>query len=60
MGKLYKCNEVNGSRLVLRKNWFAALWTEVCLVFPVVEAIKAGYEVYAVEDASDGTSFDST
>uniref|UniRef100_I2Q3N0 Nicotinamidase-like amidase n=1 Tax=Desulfovibrio sp. U5L TaxID=596152 RepID=I2Q3N0_9BACT len=34
----------------------AALWTEVCLVFPVLEAIAAGYEVYAVEDASGGTS----
>lgn len=34
----------------------AALWTEVCLAFPTLEALKAGYEVYAVEDASGGTS----
>jgi nicotinamidase-related amidase len=34
----------------------AALWTEVCLTFPALEAIQAGYEVYAVEDASGGTS----
>jgi nicotinamidase-related amidase len=34
----------------------AALWTEVCLAFPALEALKAGYEVYAVEDASGGTS----
>ena len=34
----------------------AALWTEVCLAFPTLDAIKAGYEVYAVEDASGGTS----
>ncbi|WP_224982901.1 hydrolase [Geomonas agri] len=34
----------------------AALWTEVCLAFPVLEAMKAGFEVYAVEDASGGTS----
>jgi nicotinamidase-related amidase len=34
----------------------AALWTEVCLAFPALEAIKAGHEVYAVEDASGGTS----
>jgi nicotinamidase-related amidase len=34
----------------------AALWTEVCLAFPALEAIKAGFEVYAVEDASGGTS----
>ncbi len=39
-----------------KKLIIAALWTEVCLAFPALEAIKAGYEVYAVEDASGGTS----
>lgn len=39
-----------------KKLIMAALWTEVCLVFPALEAMKAGYEVYAVEDASGGTS----
>ena len=39
-----------------KKLIMAALWTEVCLAFPALEAIKAGYEVYAVEDASGGTS----
>jgi nicotinamidase-related amidase len=39
-----------------KKLVMAALWTEVCLAFPALEAIKAGYEVYAVEDASGGTS----
>jgi nicotinamidase-related amidase len=34
----------------------AALWTEVCLAFPALDAMKAGFEVYAVEDASGGTS----
>ncbi|KAB0665609.1 hydrolase [Oryzomonas japonica] len=34
----------------------AALWTEVCLTFPALEAMRAGFEVYAVEDASGGTS----
>jgi len=34
----------------------AALWTEVCLAFPAIQALEAGYEVYAVEDASGGTS----
>lgn len=34
----------------------AALWTEVCLAFPALEALKAGYDVYAVEDASGETS----
>lgn len=39
-----------------KKLIMAALWTEVCLTFPALEAIKAGYEIYAVEDASGGTS----
>ncbi|MDD2539653.1 MAG: hydrolase [Desulfuromonadaceae bacterium] len=34
----------------------AALWTEVCLTFPALEALEAGFEVYGVEDASGGTS----
>lgn len=39
-----------------KKLIMSALWTEVCLAFPALEALKAGYEVYAVEDASGGTS----
>jgi nicotinamidase-related amidase len=39
-----------------KKLVMAALWTEVCLTFPALEAIKAGYDVYAVEDASGGTT----
>ncbi|MBP7865530.1 MAG: hydrolase [Acidobacteria bacterium] len=39
-----------------KKLVMAALWTEVCLAFPALEALQAGYEVYAVEDASGGTS----
>lgn len=39
-----------------KKLVMAALWTEVCLAFPALEALRAGYEVYAVEDASGGTS----
>ncbi len=34
----------------------AALWTEVCLTMPALEALEAGYEVYFVTDASGGTS----
>lgn len=34
----------------------AGLWTEVCVTMPAIEALKAGYEVYAVTDASGGTS----
>jgi len=39
-----------------KKLVMAALWTEVCLAFPALEAIRAGFDVYAVEDASGGTS----
>jgi len=39
-----------------KKLVMAALWTEVCLTFPALEAIRAGFEVYAVEDASGGTT----
>jgi nicotinamidase-related amidase len=34
----------------------AALWTEVCLVFPALDALREGYEVYPIVDAVGGTS----
>lgn len=43
-------------RIGRKKLVMAALWTEVCLTFPAIEAIRDGYEVYAVVDASGGTS----
>jgi nicotinamidase-related amidase len=39
-----------------KKLVIAALWSEVCLTFPALQALEAGYEVYAVVDASGGTS----
>ncbi len=39
-----------------KKIVMAALWTEVCLAFPAISAIEAGYEVYAVVDASAASS----
>jgi nicotinamidase-related amidase len=39
-----------------KKLIMVALWTEVCLVFPALDALHAGYEVYAVVDAVGGTS----
>jgi nicotinamidase-related amidase len=33
-----------------------ALWTEACLTFPALDALKEGYEVYVVVDAVGGTS----
>ncbi len=42
-----------------KKLIIAALWTEVCLVFPALDLLKDGYEVFAVSDASGGTSVDA-
>lgn len=39
-----------------RKLIMAALWTEVCLVHPALDALADGYEVYPVVDAVGGTS----
>jgi nicotinamidase-related amidase len=33
-----------------------ALWTEVCLAFPALDALGEGFEVYPVVDAVGGTS----
>src|SRR3954471_21064544 len=43
-------------RIGRKKLVIAALWTEACLCFPAIQAIEAGYEVYAVEDACGDTS----
>lgn len=42
-----------------RKLIMGALWTEVCLVFPVLDLLQEGYEVYAVSDSMGGTSVDA-
>ncbi len=42
-----------------RKLIIAGLWTEVCLVFPALDMLHDGFEVYAVSDASGGTSADA-
>ncbi len=39
-----------------RKLIMTALWTEVCLAFPALDAIQEGYEVYVPVDAVGGTS----
>src|SRR5579863_3777095 len=39
-----------------KKLIMAALWTEVCLAFPALDAISDGFEVYPVVDAVAGTS----
>lgn len=37
----------------------AALWTEVCLAFPALDALRDGYQVYPVVDAVGGTSLEA-
>jgi nicotinamidase-related amidase len=39
-----------------RKLIVGALWTEACLLFPTLDAIAEGYEVYPVVDALGGTT----
>jgi nicotinamidase-related amidase len=34
----------------------AALWTEVCLAMPTIQALAEGYDVFIVTDASGGVS----
>jgi nicotinamidase-related amidase len=42
-----------------KKLIMCALWTEVCLAFPALDAMRAGYEVYPVVDAVGGTSLEA-
>jgi nicotinamidase-related amidase len=42
-----------------KKIVMAALWTEICLAMPALHAQGEGYEVYAVTDASGGTSLEA-
>jgi nicotinamidase-related amidase len=39
-----------------RKLILCALWTEICMAFPALDAIREGYDVYPVVDAIGGTS----
>jgi hypothetical protein len=39
-----------------KKLIMTALWTEVCLAFPMLDALREGYEVYPVVDAVGETS----
>ncbi|MDQ1461533.1 MAG: hypothetical protein QOI08_3017 [Actinomycetota bacterium] len=36
-----------------------ALWTEICLAFPSLDAMREGFEIYPVVDAVGGTSPDA-
>ncbi|HSN99384.1 MAG TPA: hydrolase [Candidatus Nanopelagicales bacterium] len=46
-------------RIGRKKLIMAGLWTEVCLAQTVISAIKDGYEVYFVTDASGGVSVEA-
>ena len=39
-----------------KKLIIAGLWTEVCVAFPTLDALRAGYQVYFVVDAIGGVS----
>jgi nicotinamidase-related amidase len=39
-----------------RKLILCALWTEICMAFTALDALREGYEVYPVVDAIGGTS----
>src|SRR5438477_10338615 len=42
-----------------KKLIMAALWTEVCLAMPAIQAMGEGYEVYIVTDASGGVTVEA-
>jgi nicotinamidase-related amidase len=42
-----------------RKLVMTALWTEACLTFPTLDAMREGYEIYPVVDAVGGTSVEA-
>jgi nicotinamidase-related amidase len=42
-----------------RKLIFCALWTEICMAFPALDALREGYQVYPVVDAIGGTSVEA-
>jgi nicotinamidase-related amidase len=42
-----------------RKLILCALWTEVCMAFAALDALREGYEVYPVVDAIGGTSVEA-
>ena len=42
-----------------RKLILCALWTEVCMAFTALDALRDGYEVYPVVDAVGGTSVEA-
>ena len=42
-----------------RKLIICALWTEICMAFTALDALREGYEVYPVVDAIGGTTLEA-
>jgi nicotinamidase-related amidase len=42
-----------------KKLVIAAIWTEVCLAFPVLDALREGFDAYPVVDAVGGTTIEA-
>ncbi|MNE82352.1 Isochorismatase family protein [compost metagenome] len=42
-----------------KKVVIAALWSEICLAMPAIQAAGEGYDVYVVTDASRGTTLEA-
>jgi nicotinamidase-related amidase len=42
-----------------RKLIICALWTEICMAFPALDAMREAYDVYPVVDAIGGTSLEA-
>jgi len=50
---------VEAVRKPVEKINFGALWTEICLAMPAIQAQGEGYDVYVVTDASGGVSVEA-
>jgi nicotinamidase-related amidase len=50
--EFYEAVKATGRKKLL----MTALWTEACLTYPTLDALKEGYEVYPIVDAIGGTS----
>jgi len=50
--EFYNAVKITGRKKII----MAALWTEACLAFPTLDALREGYEVYPIVDAVGGTS----
>ena len=46
-------------RTARKKVIMAALWTEICLAMPTIQALGDGYEIYIVTDASGGVTIEA-